>query len=348
MSDISNSEVVDFYSQGMGLTQYSFIKNGRIRNIYDILGIKPKVDDRGKRELTPYEILKVPPQMEMGKEIPIVFAIKNRVGKIGRYDGNEYVYTYQSKKVKTEATLLQTLKSNYKKAVFEGDEEQAYRILQMYDKVSGGKAKEFLESFFDYTKFYRRMKKQLLIDLFAHFFLMQMDQPKTKTLKMGALKKNRSIRPFRASPYAYSGGYNEEQIMETAQRAEINMVNNVNRKQKFIDPWTFTFFGRKKTKGRIPAISQRMHMRRYDWIAESLGFGNRKEKKSNVKKNENKVGEKLNNVNGDNGMNKLNNKEMPGKLPENQINKIGGNNISNVKNPKTFGPEIQRGLSFDG
>jgi len=340
MENISNNDVIDLYANKMKLTQYSFIKNGRIRNIYDILGIRPKVDDNGVREITPYEILQVPPQMEMGREIPIVFAIKNTVKKIGKYDGNEYVYTYQSKKVKTEASLLQTLKTNYKKAVFEGDEEQAYRILQMYDKVSGGKAREFLESFYDYTKFYRRMRKQLLIDLFAHFFLMQMEgeKPKVKSAKLGVMRKNRNLRPFRNRSYDYdSSGYNAEQVIETAQKAEINMLSQ-NRNQKYIDPWTFTFFGRKKSKVNSIVHIKRRHMRRYDWIAESLGFGN--------KKKDNKFNKKLGDVqNKDNKSPEQ--KNIAGVItpPANQTKKSGS--LQNTNLQKRQVPEIQRGISFD-
>ncbi len=54
-------------------------------NLYKLLGIIPEVDDEGNRVPTPYEILQTPPQFRKGKEVPIVFAIKNRAKKIGKY-----------------------------------------------------------------------------------------------------------------------------------------------------------------------------------------------------------------------------------------------------------------------
>ena len=228
MDNISKNEIINFY-QDMGLPTQSYLRNGRIRNIYDILGIRPKLKDNGDREITPYEILKVPPQMVMGKEVPIVFAIKNRVGKIGKYDGDDLVYTYQSRKVKKELTLLQTLRSNYKKALFDGDDALAYRILQMYDKLTGGKSKEFLDSFYDYTKFYRRMKKQLIIDIFAHLFLMQqqkIEQPKFVSVKTGVLSRKRSIRPYRNRVFYGEPNITEEQYeaeLEERRRAQLEL-----------------------------------------------------------------------------------------------------------------------------
>ena len=233
MDNISREEVIDFYNQ-IGLPEQSYVRNGKIRNIYDILGIRPRIKNNGEREVTPYEILKVPPQMVMSKEIPIIFAIKNRVGKIGKYEGDDIVFTYQSRKVKKDLTLLQTLRNNYRKAIYDGDEALAYRILQMYDKLTGGKGKEFVDSFYDYTKFYRKMKKQLLIDLFAHFFLMQEEKEqsmKFKSVKYGVVGRRRGIKPYRNREFFGVPSVTEEQIAEYERQQVAIKAQNMQNEQ---------------------------------------------------------------------------------------------------------------------
>lgn len=238
MDNISREEVIDFYNQ-IGLPEQSYVRNGKIRNIYDILGIRPRLKPNGEREKTPYEILKVPPQMVMSKEVPIIFAIKNQVKKIGKYEGDDVVFTYQSRKVKKDLTLLQTLRNNYRKAIYDGDEALAYRILQMYDKLTDGKGKEFADSFYDYSKFYRRMKKQLLIDLFAHFFLMQEEKAQMehfRSVKYGVMGRGRRIKPYRNREFYGVPSVTEEDIEEYERRqAEIQAELNRQNEQALLE-----------------------------------------------------------------------------------------------------------------
>ena len=192
------TEVLKFY-KAIGLKKSDFLKADNILGMYQILGIKPEFDENGNRRLTPYEILGVPPIIVNGKEIPIVFAIKNKskkVKRIGKTEGPVVDFVYKNKKVQEKDSLLEQLKKQYIQALLAGDEELAAQFLQMIDELTGGRSVEVLHSFYDYTKFYRRMKKQLLIDLFNHFFLMYMLQ-NSLNIKNGVIKKGKVYKAFR-------------------------------------------------------------------------------------------------------------------------------------------------------
>lgn len=204
------TEVLKFY-KAIGLKKSDFLKADNILGMYQILGIKPEFDENGNRRLTPYEILGVPPIIVNGKEIPIVFAIKNKskkVKRIGKTEGPVVDFVYKNKKVQEKDSLLEQLKKQYIQALLAGDEELAAQFLQMIDELTGGRSVEVLHSFYDYTKFYRRMKKQLLIDLFNHFFLMYMLQ-NSLNIKNGVIKKGKVYKAFRDE-------YNRERQEEVA------------------------------------------------------------------------------------------------------------------------------------
>lgn len=192
------TEVLRFYKE-IGLNKPDFLRANNILGMYEILGIRPEYDEFGNRRLTPYEILGVPPIIVNGREVPIVFAIKNKtkkVKRIGTIDGPIVDFVYKNKKVKEKDSLLEQLKKKYKEALLAGDEELAAQFLQMIDELTGGRSVEFLHSFYDYTQFYRRMKKQLLIDLFNHFFLMFLMQ-NSITVKEGIIKKGKVFKAFK-------------------------------------------------------------------------------------------------------------------------------------------------------
>ena len=192
------TEVLKFY-KSIGLNKSDFFKADNILGMYQILGIKPEFDEFGNRRLTPYEILGVPPIIVNGREIPIVFAIKNKskkIKRIGTTDGPVVDFVYKNKKVQEKDSLLEQLKKQYIQALLAGDEDLAAQFLQMIDEITGGRSVEVLHSFYDYTKFYRRMKKQLLIDLFNHFFLMYLLQ-NSVNIKNGIIKKGKVYKAFR-------------------------------------------------------------------------------------------------------------------------------------------------------
>ena len=192
------TEILKFYKT-IGLNKSDFFKADNILGLYQILGIKPEFDENGNRRLTPYEILGVPPIIVNGKEVPIVFAIKNKskkVKRIGKVEGPVVDFVYKNKKVQEKDSLLEQLKKQYIQALLAGDEDLAAQFLQMIDDLTGGRSVEVLHSFYDYTKFYRRMKKQLMIDLFNHFFLMFLLQ-NSVNIKEGVIKKGKVYKAFR-------------------------------------------------------------------------------------------------------------------------------------------------------
>ena len=156
----------------MGLKDPKFFNEKEIVNLYKLLKIEPQKNEDGTRVLTPYEILGVLPVFKNGKERPIVFAIKHRALKIGKYEGQITKFIYAKSKVKEEKNILQTLKEKYRAAIFAGNLDEADSCLKMIDELTGGRSSEFKDSFYDYSVYYKRMKKQLLLDLFSHFFLM--------------------------------------------------------------------------------------------------------------------------------------------------------------------------------
>ena len=195
LAKLSNT-ALGFY-KAMGLSGKKTTQNGEVLDLYRVIGIMPEFDEDGQRRLTPYEILGVPPQFRDGvNETPIVFAIKNRVQKIGKYTGEELNFIYKDNRVREEDTLLETLKAGYKRAIMMGDDEEAAKYLDLIDKVSKGGASDFLSSFYDYTKYYKRLKKQLLIDIFAHFFLMYMTV-KSITIQPGIIRGQKVYKPFK-------------------------------------------------------------------------------------------------------------------------------------------------------
>lgn len=189
-------------------------------DVFSVLGIKPTVNSQGRRMLTPYEILGVPPQFVGGKERPIVFAIKNRVKKIGHLE-MPGLFLFKSKRVKEEDSLLEQLSAKYRHAIFEGNDADAASFLDMINNLSRNKADELMDSFYNYTKFYKKMKKQLLIDIFAHFFLMYINSSDVN-FKKGIIKGGKVYR-------AYKEGSNEnikeEQVIGFGFGKDFDMPN---------------------------------------------------------------------------------------------------------------------------
>lgn len=198
MESISKAEVVDFL-KSLNLPESKFLINGEIVDIYTLLGIEPQFHKDGTRVLTPYEIIGIPPRFsDDGKELPIVFILKNKCKKIGNYEGKSVDFVCKNNKVKDSKDTLDELKSRYKVAVLSGDEETASDLFAIIDKLSGGNARDLLSSFFNYAKFYKKMQKQLLIDMFAHFFMMYI-YARVKAAKGGLVRKNRIYKPFKTA-----------------------------------------------------------------------------------------------------------------------------------------------------
>lgn len=173
-----------------------FAPKGKAMDIFSLLKIKPIYGKNNKRVLTPYEILGVPPQFDLaGNEVPIVFAIKNKTSKVAKLEEDNYNFVYKDRNEKFEQSIIDDLKFNYKKALFEGNDSVAEMFFNLLNDASGGKAAEILGNFFDYTKYYKKLKRQLLIDIFSHFFLLYIS--KRKAFKKGLLKKNKIFKAYK-------------------------------------------------------------------------------------------------------------------------------------------------------
>lgn len=202
MEKFTEKKITEFYKK-IGLTEAEFFDGKKPINLFKILKISPEIDGAGNRKLTPYELLGIVPIFENGKEVPIVFAIKNRVKKIGNYEGNVKEFLYKNQKTKQEKTVIQDLKEKYRLAIMSGDDATAEFCLDTLTNLSADEAQNFKDSFYNYTKFYKRMKKQLLIDLFAHFFLEYMQMRKSAIIKNGIIKKDKLFKAYKENKSNY-------------------------------------------------------------------------------------------------------------------------------------------------
>ena len=202
MGKFTNEKLAEFYRR-VGLSKAKFFDGKNPVNLFKILKINPKTDANGNRIKTPYEMLGVFPNFVNGEERPIVFAIKNRVLGIGKYEGEIKDFVYKKQKVTEEKTIIQTLKEKYRAAVFAGDEASADSCLEMISNLSAEEARDFKDTFYNYTKFYKRMKKQLLLDLFAHFFL-ELVQTRSTIVKNGLIKRDRLYKAYKEKSQNYS------------------------------------------------------------------------------------------------------------------------------------------------
>lgn len=195
MSKFTNDKIAEFYKR-VGLSKAKFFDGKNPVNLFKILKFDPQTDSNGERVKTPYEMLGVFPHFVNGEEVPIVFAIKNRVLGIGKYQGEVKNFVYKKQKEKEEKTIIQVLKERYRSAIFAGDEETADSCMETISTLSSEEAREFKDTFYNYTKFYKRMKKQLLLDLFAHFFL-ELVQMKSSIVKKGLIKKDKIYKSYK-------------------------------------------------------------------------------------------------------------------------------------------------------
>lgn len=224
---------------------------GRSANLYRVLGVLPETDEDGNRIKTPYEHLGVPPQFRNGKEVPIVFAIKNRVAKVGRFTGSDLLF-YYSKRNKIRQTQSQTntieeLKKKYRHAQFIGNIDEAMKIVDIINSVSGGKADEIMGSFYNYAMFYKRMKKQLLVDMFNHFFLTYLTRFKSQ-VKEGLINDTKQFRPyFERQSFTVSGNdlneISKEQNFATQKEYDFGDIKSIKIDNNFFDDGLDFSFG---------------------------------------------------------------------------------------------------------
>lgn len=198
MENIANEELetfVDFYNK-LGVSSEQFFVGEKIVNIFDFLNIKPQVDDEGNRKLTPYEILGILPNIQNGVEKPIIFFIKTKFKGIKlvkpKFDFN---FFYSKDSNKKDESIIGVVLRNYKSAIAQNNLEEADKQFAILDKLTGGRAKQYIGYLYDYTKFYRQMKKQLLVDIFSHFFLIYLMNKKS-LIKKGLIVKNKKVKKY--------------------------------------------------------------------------------------------------------------------------------------------------------
>lgn len=119
-------------------------KDGSIKDIYDLLGIEPMYDENGNRLLTPYELLAMLPRFnENGEEIPVVFAIKNRIGSVAKVDLTQRVLTRKlSDTEKEELLIRETLQKKLDEAVQTGDKQKEQAIKKVIETTTNKKSEE--------------------------------------------------------------------------------------------------------------------------------------------------------------------------------------------------------------
>lgn len=177
MENLTNEqiiEIIDFYNL-CGITEDMYLSSSGVLDLFTLLGIRPEYDKNGERLPTVYEQLSIAPKFVDGKEVPIVFAIKHKASKISKNQTLKDVkFTYSEKKdkKKDDKTILNKLKQDYLEAVLNGNMIEASRLYDMIDMLTGGKADYFIGVQFNSVKFYKKMQKQLLIDMFANFVIL--------------------------------------------------------------------------------------------------------------------------------------------------------------------------------
>ena len=121
-------------------------KDGSLKNIYEILQIKPVYDENGNRVYTVYELLGIKPMIDAnGNEIPQVFAIKNRANRIARVSLSTAFLTRKLSPEEEEQKIIrETLEQKLKEAEQTGDNKKAEAIkkaIKAQDKKKDAKKK---------------------------------------------------------------------------------------------------------------------------------------------------------------------------------------------------------------
>lgn len=202
MENLTNEQIVDIinFYKDCGVSEDMYLSRDGVLDIFSLIGMTPKFDEQGNREPTVYELLEIPPVFRDKKEVPIVFAIKHKVSKIYKPKEDDKIstdkYTYAgSKEQVSDKVILNKLKQDYFSAIVNGNLSEATRIYDIIDKITGGKADYFIAVQYNSVKFYKKMQKQLLIDMFANFVILMILSEK-HSIKDGIVKFNKLYRAF--------------------------------------------------------------------------------------------------------------------------------------------------------
>ena len=144
MENLSNEQIIgiiEFYKK-CGISEEAYLSKDGALDLFTLLKIEPEFDEDGNRVLTPYEQLEMIPKFEGGEEVPLVFAIKNRVKKVSHGVTGEFVYGGAKKSDSME--ILHKFKQDYFNAIAAGDYSEAQRTFDFVNKLTGGKAEEVI------------------------------------------------------------------------------------------------------------------------------------------------------------------------------------------------------------
>ncbi len=202
MENLTNEQIIDiinFYKM-CGISEDMYLSRNGVLDLFSLIGISPEFDEQGNRLPTVYEQLEIAPVFRDGKEVPIVFAIKHKISKVHKPKPEEKIstdkYTYGGVKEQvSDKVILNKLKQDYFSAIVNGNLNEATRIYDIIDKITGGKADYFIAVQYNSVKFYKKMQKQLLIDMFANFVIL-MILNKKYSVKEGIVKFNKLYKAF--------------------------------------------------------------------------------------------------------------------------------------------------------
>ena len=112
---------------------------GKIKNIFELLGIEALYDENGNRIATIYEKLGIVPRFSKdGKELPTILAIKNRIRGLVKPGKAGSLTRVLTEKEKEELMLKEMLEQKLKEAIESGDKDKIKAI----KKVVSSKKKE--------------------------------------------------------------------------------------------------------------------------------------------------------------------------------------------------------------
>lgn len=206
MENLTNEQIIDIinFYKFCGISEDMYLSCEGVLDLFTLLGIKPEYDESGERIPTVYEQIGIAPIFRDKKEVPIVFAIKHKVSKIHKQALETSSFTFKgAKELTSDKAILLRFKQDYFSAFYSGNLSEASRLYDMIDLLTGGKADEFIGIQFNAVKFYKKMKKQLLIDMFANFVIL-MVLSKSSNIKEGVVQFDKLYKSFMKQNFSKS------------------------------------------------------------------------------------------------------------------------------------------------
>ena len=139
---ITDQDIINLYgSAGIPIIRD---EDGKIKNIFNLLGMEMTYDEYGNRLKTIYEMLGIVPRFTKdGKEIPTFMVIKNKVKGFIKPEKNTGVLTrILTEEQKEELLLRQMLEQKLKESEQNGDTKKVKVIQKVINQKKKEKAKE--------------------------------------------------------------------------------------------------------------------------------------------------------------------------------------------------------------